>query len=202
MFLAIDESESLSKKVIGGILLPLANLPDFEKKIVECRIKHKLFGEIKWDSVDKAYIDGYLDVINCFLTDSKVTYHSMCYRDRSLKYKAAYVLIRTICWKLWNAGIRESLYILFDNDTNVGATETQIVRRFLNNDSKIKQKIEFCNQGVSHVLGALQVADIITGSVCFTVNKKSCQQKQKRCYLLHIRWQQKNSFRFLSSLFT
>lgn len=180
MFLLLDESEENHKMILGGLLISEKKLPDFEFKFVKLRIKHKLFGELKWQRIDQ-YYKRYCDFIDLFFDEKDTTFHSICYRRGGVdKYKAAYILIRTITWKLQNAGITEPLYVLFDNDGKLGDDEAREIRKIAAKDKKFKQELEFCSQGTSHILGALQVADLITGAVCSVVNSiESSPHRQK-----------------------
>ncbi len=179
MFFALDESEEHQKKVLGGLLLPETDLPNLERDFVALRVKHKLFGELKWTRIDQYHI-RYRDFLDLFFDGKGITYHSICFRrGGEQKYRAAYVLIRTITWKLQNAGINEPMYVLFDNDGNLGEREVEEIKKIVAGDRMFKQKLEFCNQGTSHVLGALQLSDIITGAVCAAVNQAPMHQNKK-----------------------
>lgn len=178
MFLILDESEEHSKMVLGGVLIPETSLPNFEAEFVKLRIKHKLFGELKWNRIDQ-YHKRYCDFLDLFFEDTKVTFHSICYRRGGVdKYRAAFVLIRTVTWKMQNAGINEPLYVLFDNDGSLGDKEAREIRKIADKDLRFKQKLEFCSQGTSHILGAMQIADLLTGAVSSSINSVSISQKR------------------------
>lgn len=177
MFLALDESERCSKNVFGGILLPEQKLPDLEKDWTLLRLKHKLFAEIKWESIDQ-YYKRYCDFIDLFFNNKDITFHSICYCNENKKYNAVYVLIRTITWKMQNAGLNEPLFILFDNNEGLGERETAEIKKIAQIDRGFKQRVEFCNQGTSHILGALQLADLLTGAICSKVNNETINKKR------------------------
>lgn len=180
MFLILDESEEHQKMVLGGLLISEKILPDFESDFVKLRIKHKLFGELKWSRIDQ-YYERYCDFINLFFNEKSITFHSICYRRGGTdKYRAGYSLIRTITWKLQNAGIKEPLYVLFDNDGNLGDKEAREIRKIAQKDHRFKQELEFCSQGTSHLLGAMQISDLITGAVCSTINSISSSTNKKK----------------------
>lgn len=164
--------------VLGGVLIPQEEVPLLERDFVSLRIKHKLFGEIKWQNIDKYYA-RYLEFIDLFF-EYKATFHSICYRVHTKKYRAAYVLLRTITWKIQNAGLSNSLFVLFDNDGSLGQLETKTIGEIAPKDARFKRQLEFCSQGSSHVLGLLQLSDLLTGAVCSVVNKnKLSAEKQK-----------------------
>lgn len=180
MFLILDESEEHQKMVLGGLLISEKILPNLEADFVRLRIKHKLFGEIKWHRIDQ-YCDRYCDFIDLFFDEKNITFHSICYRRGGTdKYRAGYALIRTITWKLQNAGINEPLYVLFDNDGNLGDKEAREIRKISEKDARFKQKLEFCSQGTSHILGAMQIADLLTGAVCSTINSETTSAHKKK----------------------
>jgi len=178
MFLILDESEGHQKMVLGGILLSEDVLPNLEKEFVVLRIKHKLFGELKWNRIDQ-YYKRYCDFIDLLFDTKEVTFHSICYRRGGTdKYRAAFVLIRTITWKMQNAGINEPLYVLFDNDGDLGDREAREIRKIADVDPRFKQKLEFCSQGTSHILGAMQIADLFTGAVSSVINSMDMSSKR------------------------
>lgn len=187
MFLALDESMQGSKKVLGGVLLPQDDLPDFEAAFVRLRVQHKLFGEICWEQIDQNY-RKYCDFIDLFFSRPAATFHSTSFVEDNKQYRSGYVLIRAITWKLWNHGIRRPLMILFDANGNFGRRELEITRRLLASDTRVKTPIEFCNQGTSHVLGVLQIADLITGAVCAEKNNV-LRDVRKKNVVDHIRHQ-------------
>ena len=175
MFLAIDECLAGGKNVIGGLLTKTDDVSLLEKDFTDLRIKHKLFGEIKWNHLSK-YSDRYCEFIDLFFNNAIATYHSICY-TRS-KYNAAYTLIRNITWKLDNEGINEPIYVLFDNDGELGNIEAKKIKELADKDHKFKCPVEFCNQGTSHVLGVLQIADLLTGCVCVETNNLPLNPQQ------------------------
>lgn len=180
MFLILDESEEYRKMVFGGILISEKQLPNFEAKFVNLRIKHKLFGEIKWSRIDQ-YHRRYCEFIDLFFEEENTTFHSICYRRNGIeKYRAGYTLIKTITWKMQNAGINEPLYVLFDNDGNLGDVESREIRKIAKKDPRFKQELEFCSQGTSHILGAMQITDLLTGAVCSTINSGIISKNKKK----------------------
>jgi len=78
-----------------------------------------------------------------------------------------------------NAGQNEPLFILFDNDGSIGEKETLGIKKIAKTDGAFKQKVEFCSQGTSHILGALQLADVLVGSVCSKVNGELVNKKRE-----------------------
>jgi hypothetical protein len=169
MFLALDESKEYSKKVFGALVLPKEKLSELEKEWVELRLKHKLFAEIKWERIDQ-YYRRYFDFLDLFFKYKSAAFHSICFREQDKSYNSAYLLIRSISWKIENEGINKALFILFDESGSIGEKETKKIKEIAETDSRFKLKIEFCNQGTSHILGALQIADIITGATATRIN--------------------------------
>jgi len=183
MFLAIDECLAGGKRIVGGLLTKTDHVSLIEKDFTDLRIRHKLFGEIKWNHISN-YVDRYCDFIDIFFNDPDTTFHSICYTQS--KYKAAYSLIRSITWKLANNGIVEPIYVLFDNDGNIGNQETKKIKELAKGDGRFKCPVEFCSQGVSHVLGVLQLADLLTGCVSVEVNSTSINTDQST-FVSHVK---------------
>ena len=178
-FLLWDESEDGDRKILGGVLLPDAMLPDFERDFVSARMEHKLFGEIKWIRIDKKYKEEYCKFVDLFLDYKEMTFHAISYTGGDDKYQGvAYTLIRYVVWKMKQAGIQESLTVLFDNDGFSGREGSEWIRSKAKSNHLLKDTLLFCNQGASHVLGVLQIADLLSGSVASTVNNVGGPHKQ------------------------
>ena len=159
--------------------MPDEELPNFEKDFVSLRMEYKLFGEIKWTSIDKKYKEEYCKFIDLFLRGKKMSFHAITYTESDDKYKnAAYTLIRYVVWKMKQADIQEPLWVLFDNDGPLGKEGTEWIQEKARHNYLLKHTLSFCNQGASHVLGILQVADLLSGSVASAVNNTSTSHKQ------------------------
>mgnify|MGYP001021838431 CR=1 FL=1 len=187
MFFSIDESCDNQTKILGGVLSPNDNIPEYEKKFAQLRIENKLFGEIKWGEIDQ-YAERYVKFLDIFLDDTTSTYHSICYRDNSGKYHAAYSLIRTVTWKIENycrkindfTYMKEPFYVLFDNNESEGQIGTSEIKEINPRDPNFKIPLDFCNQGTSHIIGHLQLTDLLTGAVSYRVNNLSPNKNQAR----------------------
>ena len=183
MFLFVDESEGGIKKVIGGILLPIDKVCEVERDLVNERIKAKLFGEIKWSSVSgTTYHQAYLNTLDLFWKEREATYHSCSYRRREDRYKAAYMLIRAVSWKIEkHYGSRRTppMYILFDYGGSFGTTFFPRIKQMLSRDPSFHLQVAFCNHGHSHIMGGLQISDLLTGAVAARINAVSLSKYPK-----------------------
>ncbi len=186
MFFSIDESCQGHIKILGGVLSPINAIEEYERIFARLRIENKLFGEIKWGEIDQ-YADRYLKFLDIFLDDKASTFHSICYRESSSKYHAAYSLIRTVTWKIENhckqtkdfSYMIEPFYVLFDNNENEGQVGTMEIKDINPRDPKFKIPLDFCNQGTSHILGHLQLSDLLVGAVSYRVNNFAANENQE-----------------------
>lgn len=185
MFLSVDESDKGSKKVIGITVCSKEKLPLFEEKCVDFRLKNKVFGEMKWTKLSKTYYKAYADFIDIFFDFKDLTFHSVRYTNKDDKNKIIYLLIRTICWKLSIAGNTNSLCILLDEDCICGSNMIKTIQDYLRKDHRIRQDIDFLNQGKSHILNISQVTDLIAGAVRFKING-STSNKNSRQFIDHL----------------
>ena len=177
MFLIFDESEEGREKVLGGVLMPESMLPSFEAACVSLRIKHKLFGEMKWTKVKRdQYHKRYCDFIDLFFQEKRMTFHSIFYGEGE-KYLQGYVLIRNITLQMERAGLNEPLYVLFDKTSN-GQPEVEKIRRKAERDLSFRQELIFCGQCDSHMFASLQIADLIAGAISATVNNKKMSEQK------------------------
>ena len=186
MFLSIDESFNSKKMVLGGIVSPISSIPKYEKHFAALRIEKKIFGEVKWTNIDQ-YSKRYTEFLDIFLNDTNSTYHSICYSQNAKKYHAAYTLIRTVTWKIENycrrrndfSLLKEPFYVLFDNDEEKGRIGTKEIKKIKEGDRNFKIPLYFCNQGASHVIGHLQLTDLLTGAISYRVNNLTPNKNQK-----------------------
>lgn len=179
MFLSVDESEGGLKKVIGITVCPKEKVSLFEQKCVEFRLKNKVFGEIKWTKISKTYYKAYTDFIDNFFDFKDLTFHSVCYNKEDNKNKIIYLLIRTICWKLSIAGNTNSLHVLLDENCILGNDMIKLIQDYLKKDHKIRQEIDFLNQGKSYILNISQITDLIAGAVHYKINDNSSNKYSK-----------------------
>lgn len=176
MFLSIDESESKSKNIIGATVCSKNNLIELEKQCVNVRLKDKLFGEVKWEKISSQYYDKYINFIDTFLNIKDITFHSVSYNsgaDDIYKNKTIYTLIRTICWKINIAKIKDPLCILLDEDCIRGDMAIKMIQEYLKKDRRMYNPIEFLNQGKSHILNISQVTDLLSGAISAKINNTS-----------------------------
>ena len=161
MFFAVDSSGTDSIQVWGGILLPLDKVPLFEDAFLRIRLEHTLFGEIKWQGIDRKYHREYCDFLDLFFKEELATFHSVGFRVGEEKYKAVYKLLQWITWKVRGAGYDKPLMALFDNEGGLAKSELAIIRGLAPADPNFRMPLTYCNQGTSHTLGLLQVADLL-----------------------------------------
>ena len=182
MFLFLDESERWARKVIGGVLCPLDKVSEVESFLVEKRVNHKLFGEIKWsNTVSGGYLEKYKDYIRTFFEVPNLSYHSCSYSNTRNRYKAAYITIRAVYWKFTNAGYFGDYYVLLDEDGEFGRNGANTIKEYLARDSKFNfSRLKFCSYGNSHTMNCMQLSDLLTGAVAASINNATRPGSSKR----------------------
>lgn len=185
MYLFIDESKENSKKILSGLLIPKSRVSGIEMQVCDLRLKHGMFGEIAWTGVDKKHVNIYNEVVDIFSKEKSASIHSLCFRNDKMQYHAAYILIRTISWKLHNAGIKRDINVLYDNNGSLGKQEISKTCELLKKDSRFRHKLGFCTQGTSHLLACLQITDLFAGAIAAKVNGKFLNDPKKK-FLEHV----------------
>ena len=71
------------------------------------------------------------------------------------------------------------IYALFDDGGSFGVAFFPQIRTMLSRDPSFHLRLDFCNQGHSHVMGGLQVADLLTGAVAARINAVSLSKYPK-----------------------
>jgi len=179
MFLYIDETEQGNRFVIGATVCSKDLLPLFEKECTKIRIKNKLFGEVKWSKLTNVYYDAYIDFVGEFFNCDNTTFHSVCYDNTFDKNKIIYILIKTICWKISISGNTKPLFILLDNNCIIGKEQIKIIQKYLKKDHKIRQDINFLNEGNSCILNISQINDLILGAIGCKINNLASVKYKK-----------------------
>lgn len=196
MLLVLDECLEGKKKVLGCLCLPSEIFPDLEKQVSKVRLVEKLWGELKWNKITDGYFTKYSKVISNYFSSSQVTFHSWSFEipdpiamrtyyennPKTVIYKQAYLLIRSVIRKCNNAGYTGSFYILPDETGSLGNTEYRKTQKLLTDDTKIQPKavIDYCMPGNSACCGALQVVDLCTGAVNCLLNNLKPSNVQKK----------------------
>lgn len=168
MLFLCDESTRYKIKVIGAISLSEPSFVKFEHYALTQRVKYKVFGEIKWQKIGSVgkYFDFYLDIVKKLFSFQDVRFHSSSYLGN--QYRASYVLIRSIIWKLQNARVPTNISVLYDKSNS---SEIEIMRNLLRKDSRVKRHIDLCEEIKSETFVTLAVADILSGCTGFILNE-------------------------------
>jgi hypothetical protein len=204
MFLALDESIGSQYTTVGCLCLPDDQLSHLEFDFINLRLRHKVWAEVKWEKISKAYCQKYKDILSAYLSHGDVTFHSWTYRTPSSEertrhyngisaekviYRHAYMLIRSVIWKCRNAGYQGSYYILADETGSLGQEEYKTTQSLLKGDSNIKPSpnIDFCTTGNSMSCGAMQVSDICAGAVMSHYDEKYSGQAACKSIVDHLK---------------
>jgi len=169
-----DESTEYSKKIVGAISVPIDIFYNLETWLNKFRIKNKLFAEIKWGKIKNngKYVRSYLKMIEKTLSYTEVKFHSNCYKGD--QYKASYVLVRSISWKLKHYGYLDQLGILFDEKDHKEVAKTS---KLLNTDRNFYHKILFCTESDSKIFNIMQIVDLLCGCMAYKINYLSGEIK-------------------------
>jgi len=168
MLFLCDESTDYKIKIIGTISISDKSFLEFENYALEQRIKHKVFGEIKWQKVGcyGKYFDFYVDLVRKLFTFPEVRFHSNSFEGH--QYRAGYALLKSVIWKLQNAHIYTDILILYDKSNS---SEIKTMKDYLRKDREIKRKVEICEEIKSETFVTLGVVDILAGCTSFVLNK-------------------------------
>lgn len=195
MYILVDDS---SQKVtnfgsisgFGSIWISEESLLALELEVVQLRIKHKCWGELKWTNVDKNHSTIYLELIDLFIkhnayynqisfinhtSENIKVYHSGDKKVAEMKAIFALILYNYQRYAT-NFCKNKTLKILFDKQI---LKSSEYKEALLNNltEGKTKTPIEICTSCHSHILGSLQLTDLLVGAgiayTCFTVGKSN-----------------------------
>ena len=198
-----DESglEALSRKeehlysAIGGIWLSDTNRVDLKNSIKGIKIKHGIYGELKWNKVSPRYFDLYKDLIDFFfqadyirfrvilIESSNVDHIRFNHTDAELGfYKFYYQLLH---------------HWLFDfNQYNIFVDLK--INRFKSRLKDLKRVLDLSNltsditqiQGLpSHESVGIQLADVLTGLVAAKFNVEIKEDSAKAKLITHVEQQ-------------
>lgn len=133
MFVACDESGKNSSDkhfVIGSAWITKQGLSDFEKKVTELRLKHKCWGEIKWektknmsDEMHKFYIEfinlAFDEIEICFkfiIIKKSILKMKLFHKgsDELMQYKFTQLLISRYAKRFLDEDGKKGLHIVYD----------------------------------------------------------------------------------------
>lgn len=199
MLIAIDESgeEKLTKyNVIGSVWIKKEHVCNIEKEITNIRIKHKCWGEAKWTKIKPNQKEFYKDIIKLiFNKNRKVFFRFIVLNKKNLyekygknfdkkelwKLDAIYLLISRHSNKFLTNKEKQEIHILYDNFEESKESKDQQWR------IKTKEKIQtYIESPIEHfqpcdskINSAIQICDILTGTISSQWNKKEINETKQ-----------------------
>lgn len=193
VFFFIDESKDISSTdqngnnikctVVGLLCIQGDQLLELEKEFVDSRVVNRLWHEIHFTKASGKYVRIYSDIVEKYMSNSFVTFHSRMFASPDAKERAknhgglqkydeiyleeSYRLIRSVVMKCAAYGYKY-FYIVADDYTK-GIEDYKLIRERLNSDAEIPELKDdnnlCCTTGNSESCGALQVCDIMTSTL-------------------------------------
>jgi hypothetical protein len=173
-----DESTEYSNKIVGAVSLTVEDFYKLEDYLTRYRLNKVLFGEIKWvklGSPGKNH-ECILHLIEYAMTLSSFRFHSNQYSGN--QHSAQYALVRSISWKLQNAGYKDVVGILVDK---IEKGQIEITKERLNYDHRFKHKINFCIELDSKSFNTLQIVDLLCGCMAYKINILNKGKQSNKC---------------------
>lgn len=179
---------------IGGLMLPRSKRKNLKKQIAELRIKHGVFGELKWGTVSNNKIDFYKELIDLFFSfGDDLLFRNVVINTVNIDndkfnesdpelgyYKFYYQLIYHWISITYKYGSR--YYIYTDYKTNKINNRQEVLKAVLNrswpNTVKLIQSIDSKESDI------LQLQNVLMGAVGYKYNWKDCGHSQAKIQLV------------------
>lgn len=185
MFVFIEDSDQkISNKAplcsFGTLWIAEEELYKLEASLLSLRIKYNCWGEIKWTNVDNNHIELYKKVIDVFFDSASAKFNSIItlapsskelkdfHKNDKLTFdmKLIWQLIayNYFCYKDNLCQGKELVLVADEPILEVGKYKDELIDNFMN--TRIVSKhvpIKSATKAHSHIAGALQMVDLLTG---------------------------------------
>lgn len=179
---------------IGGLMLPRSRRKSLKKQITELRIKHSVFGELKWGTVSNNKIDFYKELIDLFFSfGDDLLFRNVVINAVNIDndkfnesdpelgyYKFYYQLIYHWISITYKYGYK--YYIYTDYKTNKINNRLEVLKSVLNkswsNPVKLIQSIDSKESDI------LQLQNVLMGAVGYKYNWKDSGHSQAKIQLV------------------
>ena len=165
---------------IGGLMLPVENREIVKQKINALKIRHSVFGEIKWSTVSTNKLQFYLDLVDLFFSTSELSFRTVVIDathvhndlfnngDQELGYYKFYYQL------LYHWISCDCQYRIFtDQKTNGDKQRLKELRRILNTSCYPSTPVGSIQAIDSKESLILQLENVIMGSVAYRFNYPS-----------------------------
>lgn len=162
---------------IGGIMIPADAREEVKAEIKKIQEKYNVFGELKWGTVSPSKISFYLDLIDYFFSEQKITFRTVVIDSTKINnelynsadqelgyYKFYYQLLyhwldTQYCYRIYT-----------DQKTNGDRMRLRELRSILNNSYSSSSPIESIQAINSRESIILQLENILMGAVGYKYN--------------------------------
>lgn len=176
---ALFDKNAHKYTVIGGIWIPKEYRDQLKKDLNEIKHRFNVWGEIKWNKISPAYLDLYKEVISLFLKSPKIRFRAIIINSANVNhdkynngcgelgfYKFYYELI----YHWLNPNNVYDIFVDYKvNGYKYRINELEKILRYSNNVNRVQAL-------PSHESVAIQLADILTGSVASKFNEETVSQ--------------------------
>ena len=199
MFFFGDESGQGSVRVIGILTATTEQLFEFEKRVLEYRIRNRMWSEVDWKSIPSSIETAkcYVDFIDLFFQQPGICFTSLLIKGKKLTGSAPfarcfYSMIRSVSEMI---NINDSvqydgkLYVVFDRHHELN-NNWQSIKEFLSKDRRVYPRFEVvhCGPSNSAIIAAIQLADLLAGAVAYkndTITKENSKRNEIKKMLLN-----------------
>lgn len=206
MFVACDESginPSDDYLVIGSVWVSKQGLCDFERNVTALRLKHKCWGEIKWDkvkgSISEEMFNFYKEFIDLAFEEIEASFRSIIVRKKLLdmdayhngseelvRFKFSHLLLSRHADRFLDKAGKKGLHIVFDNfeQTQQARDEKWVLKMRAYIEYHLGGSIEHLQPCISHICSLIQLCDLFTGAVSTSWNASPSKMSAKKKELI------------------
>ncbi len=202
MYVLVDDSSQRVTNFgtvsgFGSIWLSQDTLFELESRILKLRIYYDCWGEIKWNNTDTNHLEIYQQIIEQFLElpifFNLITFTGKIYENledyndgdrKTAEMKAIFMLILYNYQRYASNFCKDkSLNILFDKEiVSRGNYKEKLLENLKIGRTKVP--ISVCNSCHSHLLGGLQLADLLAGAGVTVTSITISKSKPEYSYTL------------------
>lgn len=172
------ENDKIKPMVLGSIWCPKSEKEHLFQRLREIKIKHGLPAtcELKWNAVSPSKLDYYRDVADYFFDNSDLHFRALVVPDKTqLDHKAFHQTHDNFYYKMYFDLLKTILdpkcayEIYLDIKDTQGQEKVDKLQQYLCNSAydferKMLRKVQ---QVRSHEVELIQLADFLTGAICY-----------------------------------
>lgn len=169
------ENDKKEFMLFGCVSSAINQVKRHTKRIVDLKLKHHYYGEIKWTSVSSAQLPFYRELLNYFF-DTDLTFRAVVVNKSKINNEAYNHDFDTFYYKMYyfllnhNKNSEYSYNVYLDIKDTLSAARVNELKKILNTKFGVFRTVQNIH---SHESILMQLADFIMGALSYNLNNQT-----------------------------